>query len=211
VPATFSGNLPLALAASVDFVECAVRTDRPDAARAYAAMLRTADLTAASPRMRLLTGCATALAHPNDIGHIERSLAIPGIAHLPYDRARVQLAYAERLRRNGSVRAARKHLTEARATFVALRAAPWQARADRELRLTGLHRAGTTATHAGTLTAQERTIAELAASGLTNKQIGTRLYVSHRTVGTHMHRVLDKLGISTRAALRDALGNTVAD
>jgi DNA-binding NarL/FixJ family response regulator len=45
----------------------------------------------------------------------------------------------------------------------------------------------------------------LAATGLTNKQIGERLYLSHRTVAAHLCRVFPKLGIASRAALRDAL------
>jgi DNA-binding NarL/FixJ family response regulator len=52
---------------------------------------------------------------------------------------------------------------------------------------------------------QERQIAELAAIGLTNKQIGERLFLSHRTVGSHLHRLYPKLGITSRAALRAAL------
>lgn len=59
------------------------------------------------------------------------------------------------------------------------------------------------------LTAQEREIAQLAAAGLTNKQIGQRLFLSPRTVGGHLHRLFPKLGVSTRAALRDALNSLV--
>jgi len=55
------------------------------------------------------------------------------------------------------------------------------------------------------LTPQELEIARMAASGLTNKQIGARLYLSHRTVGAHLYQMFPKLGITTRAALRDAL------
>ena len=55
------------------------------------------------------------------------------------------------------------------------------------------------------LTPQELQIAMLAATGLSNKQIGNRLYMSHRTVGAHLYRVFPKLGITSRAALRDAL------
>lgn len=55
------------------------------------------------------------------------------------------------------------------------------------------------------LTAQELEIAHLAASGMTNRQIGERLYLSHRTVGAHLYRVFPKLGVSSRAGLRDAL------
>jgi DNA-binding NarL/FixJ family response regulator len=56
-----------------------------------------------------------------------------------------------------------------------------------------------------TLTVQELEIATLAATGLTNKQIGERLYLSHRTVASHLYRSFPKLGIATRSALRDAL------
>ena len=52
---------------------------------------------------------------------------------------------------------------------------------------------------------QEFEIATLAATGLTNKQIGERLQLSHRTVGSHLYRIFPKLGVATRSALRDAL------
>lgn len=55
------------------------------------------------------------------------------------------------------------------------------------------------------LTPQQLEIAQLAAAGLTNKQIGERLFLSHRTVGTHLYQIFPKLGITSRAALRDAL------
>jgi DNA-binding CsgD family transcriptional regulator len=58
-----------------------------------------------------------------------------------------------------------------------------------------------------TLTGQEQQIAELAAQGLTNKQIADQLFLSHRTVGTHLYKLFPKLGISSRAALRDALAD----
>jgi DNA-binding CsgD family transcriptional regulator len=60
------------------------------------------------------------------------------------------------------------------------------------------------------LTAQELQVAELAAAGLSNKQIGARLYMSHRTVGAHLYRIFPKLGIASRAALRDALSQRAA-
>ena len=53
----------------------------------------------------------------------------------------------------------------------------------------------------GLLTPQEREVAQLAATGLTNRQIGEKLFLSHRTVGGHLHRIFPKLGIATRAAL----------
>jgi hypothetical protein len=52
---------------------------------------------------------------------------------------------------------------------------------------------------------ERREIATLAAAGLTNKQIGERLYLSHRTVATHLYQMFPKLGVTSRAPLRDAL------
>ncbi|MGW1996366.1 helix-turn-helix domain-containing protein [Embleya sp. NPDC001921] len=58
---------------------------------------------------------------------------------------------------------------------------------------------------AAALTPQQREVASLAAAGLTNKQIGEKLFLSPRTVSTHLHQVFPKLGVTSRAALRDAL------
>jgi DNA-binding NarL/FixJ family response regulator len=55
------------------------------------------------------------------------------------------------------------------------------------------------------LTADEYEIATLAASGLSNKEIGQKLFLSHRTVGARLYRIFPKLGITSRAALADAL------
>ena len=55
------------------------------------------------------------------------------------------------------------------------------------------------------LTAQELQIAQLAAGGLSNREIGQRLFLSHRTVSTHLYRVFPKLGIASRAELNAAL------
>ncbi|WP_039782641.1 helix-turn-helix domain-containing protein, partial [Nocardia cerradoensis] len=60
------------------------------------------------------------------------------------------------------------------------------------------------------LTPHELGIAQLAAEGLTNREIGQRLYLSHRTVSTHLHRIFPKLGVTSRAELADAL-RTPAD
>ena len=74
------------------------------------------------------------------------------------------------------------------------------------MRATGAIRTPSSARGAESLTPQELQIARLAASGLTNKQIAERLYLSPRTVGGHLYQIFPKLGITTRAALRDALG-----
>ena len=55
------------------------------------------------------------------------------------------------------------------------------------------------------LTAQELEIARLAAAGLTNREIGQRLHLSHRTVGSHLYHVFPKLGVTSRGELAGAL------
>jgi DNA-binding NarL/FixJ family response regulator len=45
----------------------------------------------------------------------------------------------------------------------------------------------------------------MAAQGLTNREIGEKLYLSHRTIGSHLYRIFPKLGIKSRSQLRDAL------
>jgi len=87
----------------------------------------------------------------------------------------------------------------------ALGARPWAERAGNELRATGVHRERPDSPGDTSLTAQQRQIAQLAAAGLSNKQIAERLFLSPRTVGYHLHQVFPKLGVTSRAALRDAL------
>jgi DNA-binding CsgD family transcriptional regulator len=102
----------------------------------------------------------------------------------------------------------REHLAAALESFERLGAGPWADRAGKELRATGQARPRRESYDRDALTPQEHEIAGLAAAGMTNKQIGQRLYLSHRTIGAHLYRIFPKLGITTRAALRDALSAT---
>jgi DNA-binding CsgD family transcriptional regulator len=78
-------------------------------------------------------------------------------------------------------------------------------RARIELAATGAKVRGRTFARRGDLTAQERQIAELARSGLSNPEIGARLFLSPRTVEWHLHHVFTKLGVGSRRDLRQAL------
>ena len=78
-------------------------------------------------------------------------------------------------------------------------------RARRELLATGERARRRVDETRGDLTPQETQIAQLAAEGLSNREIGQQLYLSHRTVSTHLYRIFPKLGISSRAALGAAL------
>ncbi|GAA5114365.1 helix-turn-helix transcriptional regulator [Pseudonocardia adelaidensis] len=122
-----------------------------------------------------------------------------------FEACRIRLAFAERLRRRKAFHRARRHLLDAGTGFAAMGAQPWLTRTHQELRATGYRPADEPPDAVTSLTAQELEVAHLAASGLTNRQIAERLYLSHRTVGAHLYRVFPKLGVSSRAGLRDAL------
>ena len=117
----------------------------------------------------------------------------------------MQLLYGERLRRGRATEESRQHLAAALEIFERLGARPWATRAASELRATGHTKTRPDQRERDSLTPQEREIAMLAAAGLSNKEIGQRLFMSHRTVGAHLYQIFPKLGVTSRAALRDAL------
>lgn len=191
----------------MDLVEAAVHIGRRDEAAAHVAAMHEADVDAVSSRAALLVSGATAMAAPDEsaIRLFETAISSRDAERWPFYLARVQLAYGERLRRMRLMADSRVHLSSALRTFERLGATPWGARAAGELRASGLSKARGDRRDSDALTPQELEIAGLAATGLTNKQIGERLFLSHRTVGFHLHRIFPKLGIASRAALRDAL------
>ena len=106
---------------------------------------------------------------------------------------------------SGRVAESRGVLRAARDTFDALGCAPWGDQARRELRASGESSRRRAPEARDQLTAQELQIAQLAAQGLSNREIGQRLFLSHRTISTHLYRVFPKLGITSRAELGAAL------
>ncbi|MFD0575936.1 LuxR C-terminal-related transcriptional regulator [Dactylosporangium darangshiense] len=192
----------------MDFVEAAVRTGRIEEARAHVAAAQRAGTADMSPRRAMSSLGAAALAAPDDRAGplFEAALSMPDADRWPFEQARIQLAYGQWLRRTRDTARARLHLRAALETLDRLGARPWAVRAHNELRAAGVAEAVSPDSRAVALTTQERRIATLAAGGLTNKQIGQKLYLSHRTVSGHLHRIFPKLGITSRAALRDALG-----
>lgn len=193
--------------AAMDVAEAAVYAKRHAEAVKFVAELRATRLFEHSSRQALLLAGAEALVADGDRfeAAFEAALALPGAERWPFELARVRLAYGERLRRVRATARSREQLRAALEAFERLGARPWAERAGNELRATGLTKPRNAAKRPGTLTAQEREIAELAGSGLTNKQIAERLFLSHRTVGAHLYQIFPKLGITSRAALRDAL------
>jgi DNA-binding CsgD family transcriptional regulator len=197
----------------MDLVEAAIRTGRIDRARAHVAAARQAGIPCISSRTALITAGAAALAADDDEAGplFEAALSLPEANRWPFEQARIHLAYGQWLRRTRQTARARLHLRAAVETLDRLGAQPWAQRAHNELRATGVADTARPDTRIARLTAQERQIAALAATGLTNKQIGERLFLSHRTVGAHLHRIFPKLGITSRAALRDALETITPD
>ena len=123
----------------------------------------------------------------------------------PFYSARARLAYGFWLRRKRRSSDARTPLREALETFVGLGQEAYATRAQNELRASGETARRRVPEAWSQLTPQELQIAQLAADGLSNKEIGGRLYLSHRTVGTHLYHLFPKLGITSRAQLRDVL------
>ncbi|MGW0856939.1 response regulator transcription factor [Streptomyces sp. NPDC002690] len=206
-PEPFADHQPIALDCVLDVVEATVRTGRADEAAVRTAALRASSVARLSPRLHMLVLACEALTASDDeaLALFERALSLAETADWPFDVARVRLLYGERLRRRRVTREAQDQLVLASKTFEELGATPWAARAAAELRASGHTPSNSAQRGRGALTAQEWEIATLAATGLTNKQIAERLFLSHRTIGTHLYQIYPKLGISSRVALHDAL------
>jgi DNA-binding NarL/FixJ family response regulator len=119
--------------------------------------------------------------------------------------ARAYLLYGEWLRREGRRLDAREQLRTAHDMFAAIGMEAFAERARRELLATGEKVRRRTVETRDQLTPQEEQIARLAREGLSNPEIGARLYISPRTVEWHLHKVFAKLGITSRKGLESAL------
>jgi ATP/maltotriose-dependent transcriptional regulator MalT len=119
--------------------------------------------------------------------------------------ARARLLYGEWLRREARRVDAREQLRIALGLFDRMGAHGFGERARRELLATVAKARKRSVETRDDLTAQESQIAQLAGAGFTNPEIGSRLFISPRTVEWHLRKVFPKLGISSRQQLRDAL------
>jgi DNA-binding CsgD family transcriptional regulator len=129
------------------------------------------------------------------------SIARLGRTRLRAELARSHLLYGEWLRRENRRLDAREQLRTAHEMFAAMGAEAFAGRARRELLATGETVRKRTVETRGELTAQEAQIARLARDGLSNPEIGTRLFISVRTVQYHLHKVFTKLDIRSRSQL----------
>lgn len=182
-----------------DHVEALIALGRLDEARSVLEHLQWRGRTL--PRLWIDAGLprARALVIAAD-GKLLEALAVidaaPSTRALPFESARLLLVRGQIERRANRRLAARRSLTEALAMFEQLGSPPWAKRAQDEITRLGLrHRAP------GVLTEGERRIAELAASGMTNRQVADAAFVSPKTVEANLARVYQKLGIHSRAEL----------
>jgi DNA-binding CsgD family transcriptional regulator len=142
--------------------------------------------------------------------HYRESIDRLGRTRVRVQLARAHLLYGEWLRRQRRRIDARAQLRTAHAMLEAMGIEAFAERARRELQATGETARKRTAETRGELTAQEALIARLAREGLSNPEIGTRLFISARTVQSHLGKVFAKLAISSRSQLDQVLASDPA-
>jgi DNA-binding CsgD family transcriptional regulator len=195
---------PLAIA---DLADAAVHAERGPAARALPHRVLARLDPGAGPRLAQLAARARGLlADPAEAGtHFADALADPVGDTWPFERALARLDHGRWLRRQRRINDAKPVLTAALESFRALGARPWTHRAEGELRACGVAVEAASGAHGrlADLTAQQREIVLLAGQGLTNGEIADRLFLSPRTVASHLYRSYPRLGISGRHQLRD--------
>lgn len=183
-----------------DFVEAASRTGRLDEGRAVVARLEDLAADGGSRWMRGMSARSRALVAGDRTAetHFRTALAELGDTPAVIDVGRTHLLYGEWLRRSRRRRHATAQLHHAVRIFAHADAAPFTRRARRELEAAEARRTPG-------LTGQEATVAELAATGRTNAEIGAAMFVSPSTVDYHLRKVFQKLGITSRRQLAERL------
>jgi DNA-binding CsgD family transcriptional regulator len=193
-----------------DFAFAAAQSDRGAEATEVLARVEADSIRTRMPWWRIGLAYARAvIAADGDDPTAEAAFAAASAIDLerwPLARARLSLCHGIWLRRRRRIAESRAALRDARDVFDAIGIRYLAERARQELGASGeaSHR------HRGIdaldqLTPQELQIARLAAEGLSNREIGSRLYLSHRTVGSHLYRAYPKLGITSRSQLHLAL------
>ncbi|MEU9450807.1 helix-turn-helix transcriptional regulator [Streptomyces sp. NPDC048277] len=143
---------------------------------------------------------------PDDTAEERCAAALTALpADWTLSRARLRLHHGRWLRRQRRNVDARHPLRLARDEFDRVGAQPWAEMAREQLRATGESSGRRQANTGEQLSAQETQIAVLASQGLSNREIGQRLFISHRTVGAHLYRIYPRLGITGRGRLAAAL------
>ncbi len=195
-----------------DLAAAAVRADRRmEGCDVIEHALSRLDGRASARLEQLIARARGILAGPDRAeAHFDTALAGPAGDQWPFERAQLRLDHGEWLRRRRRINDAKPVLTEALGTFRRLGARSWAQRAQAELRASGVAVAGAPGEPdaLGELTPQQRQIVRLASHGLTDREIGDRLFLSPRTVSSHLYRSYPKLGVASRHQLRDVIALT---
>jgi DNA-binding CsgD family transcriptional regulator len=190
-----------------DFVEAAVRTGHDDEARDIADLLDGRALASGTPWVRGVAARSRALVSDDDAAepHFRAAVAALEGGRAAVELGRAHLVYGEWLRRRKRRKDARVQLLAAAEVFADTGAEPFVQRANRELEAAGEPARSPGDGRLPTLTPQEQTVAELAALGRTNAEIGATMFLSANTIDYHLRKVFQKLGISSRRQLSDRL------
>lgn len=189
-----------------DLVEAAAYCGKTDEAELYLQELQALAGETSAPFLRATLGYARPfLAADDKAEDLYLTALSTDLSNWPCYRGRLLLNYGRWLRRQRRVAESRGPLRAARDSFDALAFGGLAESARHELRASGETSNGRTPDARDQLTPQELQIAQLAAVGLSNREIGQKLYLSHRTVGSHLYRIFPKLGIASRAELGGVL------
>lgn len=186
-----------------DLVEAYVRAGRTDdAARVTERFTARAEETCRPWTLATSARCRGLVAGESTFAdEFEEALLLHQATPSPFERARTELCYGERLRRARKRRLAREYLRMAFETLDRLGARPWVARAAAELAATGEHVQQADPGGLRDLTPHELQLALLVAQGATNKEAGATLFISPKTVEAHLHHIYVKLGLRSRTEL----------
>jgi DNA-binding CsgD family transcriptional regulator len=195
---------PLLAMATPDLIDAALRVGEPErAAAALARFAAWAPINRGPFVQGVLARCRAILADEQEEadGLFGEALELQAEPGSPFERARTQLAYGERLRRDRRKLEARTQLRAALDAFEGLGAAPWAERARGELRATGETARKRDVSTVDDLTPQELRIAALVAAGASNRDVAAQVFVSPKTVEYHLRKVFLKLGVASRVEL----------
>jgi ATP/maltotriose-dependent transcriptional regulator MalT len=192
-----------------ELVEAATRSGEPKLARdALDGLAETTQSSGTDFALGIEARCRALLSEGETADRLYReAIERLGRTQLRPELARAHLLYGEWLRRVSRRADAREQLRTAHGMLVAIGMGAFAERARKELEATGEKVRTRTVETRDDLTAQERQIARLARDGLSNPEIGARLFLSPRTVEWHLHNVFTKLGIRSRRELSSALAN----
>jgi DNA-binding CsgD family transcriptional regulator len=201
-----------------DRVEALARLGRTD--EAFQALEEFADTPGGGHwALGALARCRGILADKNAESHFQTALTHHQQDGQPFEKARTQLAYGERLRRDRRRGDAREQLSEALEAFERLGAAPWADRTRVELRATGgaaaegdaAEKSAVAAAGLEELTAHELQIARLVAYGMTNREVAAKLFLSPKTIEYHLSQIYRKLDLRSRTQLASLMAQEMPE